>query len=214
MRGPFTTFLAGVAASVGYPLGAMRLVGLLGWFVFLAAACGGQVGQSPADGSGGLAGSGATETGGAGTTGGYGARDAGPDAPHDAGLDVVEDVRSDYVEPTCPDAAPLPVDQQCDLSNPSTSCPAGSACYPSVTYPDPTVPCAQEQYGTTCASSGSGVQGDPCDYNNSCSAGYTCVLTGEGTQCVQLCQVFGSNTCPPGFFCLQIDVSPGTGGCY
>ena len=73
--------------------------------------------------------------------------------------------------------------------------------------------CAQEQFGTRCAPEGSGRQGDPCGDRN-CASGFICVLTGEGTQCVQLCHVFGENTCPPGFLCDPVDVQPGIGGCY
>ena len=193
----------------------LRGWGLLGLVVALALACGGTVVEPAGQSTGGEGGSGAE-----GATGGtepvdWPTWDAGQDAWLDAGADASEDVRSDYVDPICPDAATPPPLQQCDLTDPHADCPLGYACYPFVEYPDPNDDCSQEQYGTVCALEGSGVQGDPCGRTgNSCSAGYICVVTGAGTQCLQLCEVLGVSTCPPGLLCLQVDVQPGVGGCY
>ena len=188
----------------------MRAWGLLCLGLMLKLACGGVVDDSPPGTEVGPDwGSGGTGTGGAGSW----RRDGGAGGPQDGGTEVPRDVRSDYVEPDCPDAAPLPVRIECDLSAAYSGCPSGQACYPYVFYPDSDDDCAQEQYGTTCAPEGDGVQGDPCT-GASCAGGHSCVLTGQGTQCVELCDVFGENTCPPGYLCLPIDVQPGVGGCY
>ena len=186
--------------------GPVCLIALLGW------ACGGVVDETgPGIGVGsGTGGSGDDGTGGSGA---WPHRDGGPYEPRDAAVDVAEDVQSDYTEPVCPDAAPNPVRLDCDLDDPHADCPRGYACYPYVVYPDSADNCAQEQYGTVCAPEGDGVQGDACT-GGSCAGGYACVLTGQGTQCVQLCDVYGPDTCPPGFLCLPIDVQPGVGGCY
>jgi len=194
----------------------MRERGLLLCGIALAAACGGTV-VEPGPGS---------DVGGFGggipiyPTGGTGAiepppEDAGVDAAPvdvpDAGLDV----RSDYVEPECPDVAPLPPNEECDVFDPHATCPSGQACYPYVEYPDPNDDCAQEEYGARCVREGPGTQGDACSsVGNTCSGGYICVVTGSGTQCLQICHVFGETTCPPGLFCLQVDVNAGVGGCY
>jgi len=171
-----------------------------------AAACGGTTSVTPAGTDTGSVDSGTPASGG---TGPWTWGDAGPVPIVDAG----EDVRSDYDEPECPDAAPPPIERWCDPFEPHADCPAGEACYPFVEYPDPNDDCAQERYGTICAPEGYGVQGTPCEAGD-CAAGYICVLTGQGTQCLQMCDTFGENTCPPGLFCGQIDIQPGLGGCY
>lgn len=184
------------------------------WLAALAVAgCGGSVAN--VSGSGGAAGFGAAggagATGGTGGTGGFGAFggfDGGP--PSDSGPDGVVDATSDYYDPGCPDAAPLPVDNECDLFHQPGGCPAGEACYPYVDYP--TEPCQQERYGTLCAMPGTGGQGDPCP-GQGCAMGFVCVITGNGTQCVQDCSLSGPNTCPQGLLCEPIDVK-GYGGCF
>ncbi|MBN2195479.1 MAG: hypothetical protein JW751_21855 [Polyangiaceae bacterium] len=180
----------------------------VGALLLLVAGCGGATSVDPegegAPWSGGTPG---LPLGGAG-----GRRDAGLDV----GGDVVvypEDVRSDYVAPECPETPAPPVAQQCDPFAAIDTCPMGTACAPFVEYPPGDDPCARERYGTTCLPYGGGLQGDPCEYGT-CSAGYLCVLTGAGTQCVELCNTLGANTCEPGRFCEPIDVQPGIGGCY
>ena len=143
-------------------------------------------------GNGGAAGS-------AGTGGGY--PDAGPD---------VKDALPDYVDPGCPESGPPPTDFECDAFD-QTGCGPGEGCYISVQYPDE--PCAQEIYGSYCAPSGPGAQGDPCGGGPDCGAGFCCVITGFGTQCVQLCPLTGSSGCPDGLTCEAIDVE-GFGGCF
>lgn len=186
----------------------MTYRGLLLVLALSAAGCGGTVegGTPPAGGSGGVAGT-------AGS-GGVGGLDAGPDATggsdagYDAAYDAPADVVSDYVDPGCPDAAPPPITQECDLFKKPTTCLNGEACYPFVQYPSG--PCQQEQYGTLCEPVGTGHQGDPCG-GGDCAGGFVCVLTGAGNQCVQLCHL-NKNDCPSGLVCVPID-SDGYGGC-
>jgi len=150
-------------------------------------------------GTGGVGGTGA------GPSGGTGGIDAGKDAKSDAGTGGT----GGYVDPGCPDAEPPPPFNDCDPFGPNT-CPPGEGCFPFVQYP--TKPCDFEVYGTICAPAGSGTQGEPCGAMN-CAPSYVCVITGQGTECVKLCELFGPNTCPKGLFCVPIDVE-GIGGCY
>ena len=83
-------------------------------------------------------------------------------------------------------------------------------CYPYVQYPSGK--CDKEQFGTFCAPGGTGKQGDPCG-GSLCASNFVCVITGVGTQCVQLCPLVGDDKCPNGLFCVPIDVE-GYGGCF
>ena len=137
-------------------------------------------------------------------------RDGGNGVPSlwDAGGDI----HSEYLEPTCPDAGPPPVTDECDPFDPRATCPLGSACYPFVTYPDGGDPCAGEQYGAECFPEGRGTQGEACS-SSLCSAGFACVVTGQGTQCAQLCRISSPGDCPRGLLCITMDVEPGVGSC-
>jgi hypothetical protein len=172
----------------------------------VAASCGGTTGYEPGDDDGGPSFGGTS----AGGTGGRPVLDAADveDTP-----DVGADVHSDYVAPECPDAALPPIEQECDLFADVSGCPLGLGCFPYVEYPAPGDDCAQERFGTQCLLAGSGLQGEPCGAGD-CAANHLCVLTGEGTICVELCSTFGGDTCPAGLLCEPIDVQPGVGGCY
>jgi hypothetical protein len=161
-------------------------------------------GSSGASASGGVAGSGASGgttagssgSGGSGATGG-GATDAGkPDG---------------FIDPECPDAEPPPVTRECEPFERPTGCGPGEGCYPFVEYP--ASECSPERYGTFCQPAGSGQQGDPCEQGQGCGAGFVCVVTGQGTQCVQLCPLTGDDRCPRGLICEPVDVE-GFGGCF
>jgi hypothetical protein len=127
-------------------------------------------------------------------------------------VDAGEDVRSEYVEPDCPDGGYPAVNFACDLFNPLSGCPLGQACYAVVVYPDESDPCSVEQYGAQCRPEGRGEQGAACS-SYLCAAGFACVDSGRGTQCVKLCRMGSSNTCPPGLICFALDVVAGVGGC-
>ena len=135
----------------------------------------------------------------------------------DSGVDVVDahqpphDALSDYTDPGCPDQPPPAYDFQCDPYHQGNGdCGYNEACYIYVTYP--MEPCGQETYGALCYSEGMGEQGDPCGGAQDCGGGFCCVVSGSGNQCVQLCQLTGSDGCPPGLVCEPIDVE-GFGGC-
>ncbi len=117
---------------------------------------------------------------------------------------------SDTAGPGCPDAGKPPPALECDAYSEPSGCDPGDACYPFVDYPSE--PCGQETYGTICAPAGTGMQGDPCG-NSLCAPRHVCVITGQGTQCIELCQLEGPNTCPAGLFCVPVDVD-GFGGCF
>lgn len=160
------------------------------------------------------------------------ATDAGPDVvmmpmpdagkpkpskpPRDAGIDAyvppVPDAGSTdppFVDPGCPDAGPPKTEYECDLSpNVDESCGPGYACYPFVNYPED--PCEQEIYGSSCVAEGTGQQGDFCDAG--CAKNHICVITGQGTQCVEMCDLTKPNPCSDGLVCESVDI-PGIGGC-
>ncbi|WP_129356725.1 hypothetical protein [Sorangium cellulosum] len=146
-----------------------------------------------------------------GGTGGEAGSPRGPDGWGGGGADAGEDPLDEYIDPGCPDAGPPITDFQCDpYDQASGSCGPGEGCFIYVQYPRE--PCGQEIYGAYCALAGSGGQGDPCGGGEGCGAGFTCVVTGAGTQCVALCALDGDDSCDPGFVCEPIDVQ-GIGGC-
>lgn len=139
--------------------------------------------------------------------------DAKVDAKHDSGkpIDAGKDALDEYVDPGCPDVGPPIKDFQCDPYNQGNSgCAFGEGCYIYVQYPDE--PCGKETYGAFCMPAGPGGQGDSCNGGQDCGAGFCCVVTGSGTQCVELCPLAGADGCPPGLVCEPIDVE-GFGGC-
>lgn len=123
-----------------------------------------------------------------------------------------KDALPDYVDPGCPDAEAPPPQLECDpYDQGNGDCQPGDGCYIFVQYPDE--PCEQEIYGSYCAPPGPGDQGDPCGGAQDCGVGHVCVVTGAGTQCVQLCPLTGPSGCPDGLTCEAIDVE-GFGGCF
>jgi hypothetical protein len=161
----------------------------------LASGCGPSVAVEPP----GTGGSGGGQGGGFAVTVGTGGEDAGADA------------LPDYTDPGCPDAGPKMVMMACDAYKQGNGdCPSGDGCYIFVEYPS--TPCSGEVYGTECGPEGPGMQGDPCNGSNDCAAGFTCVVTGQGNQCTELCDPDGVDTCTGGDVCEPIDVL-GFGGC-
>lgn len=117
----------------------------------------------------------------------------------------------DYDDPGCPSTPPPLEDYTCDpFSKTGGGCAAGEACQIFVDYPSE--PCGQEYYGSACVPAGPGKQGDGCMGGQDCGPGYVCVITGSGTQCIQLCKLTGPSGCPSGLVCEPIDVK-GFGGC-
>jgi hypothetical protein len=119
------------------------------------------------------------------------------------------DALPDYTDPGCPNKPPPKEQFQCDPYK-QNCMKKGEACFIYTDYPEE--PCGQEIYGSFCAPAGMGKQGDPCGGGHYCSGGYVCVITGSGTQCVQLCNLKGISGCPDGLVCEPIDVK-GFGGC-
>jgi len=131
-----------------------------------------------------------------------GGKDGGADAKHDA-----KDALPDYTDPGCPDAGPPTTNYECDPYAPN-DCGDGKSCYPYVQYPQG--PCEQEEYGATCIFAGTGGQGDPC--GTGCQGGFVCVISGQGTQCIKMCDLNDPNPCKDGLVCASVDI-PGIGGC-
>jgi hypothetical protein len=158
--------------------------------------CGSSIVMEPEQGQGGAGGEGGSSTNSTGT---------GP--IWDAGKDAFDE----YIDPGCP-SNPPPLEQfDCDpYDQLNSGCFPGDGCYIFVQYPDE--PCGQEIYGSFCAPAGFGVQGDPCGGGLDCAAGFVCVVTGSGNQCVKLCPLEGNDGCPAGLVCEPIDVE-GFGGC-
>jgi len=164
------------------------------------AACGGVVETSPPKGDGGVR---MLPRGDAGRD--VAVRDTAE--PRDVGTEEL----SPYHDPGCPDADTLPVTRECDpFAPPPGSCQPGEGCTPFVNYPDD--PCGKPQYGTVCVVGGGGGQGAPCGGGNECAAGFVCVESREGSQCVQICDPNRFGSCSDGRVCDTLDV-PGFGGC-
>lgn len=153
-----------------------------------------------------------TATGGAGGTGGEGGTSWQSSSSSGGGFDGgPADALPDYVDPGCPDAGPPIQDYQCDPYHQfNGDCMPGDGCYIYVSYPSE--PCGQETYGSVCSPMGPGTQSSPCNGAQDCGAGFVCVVSGSGNQCVQLCQLQGISGCPAGLMCEPIDVE-GFGGC-
>jgi hypothetical protein len=115
------------------------------------------------------------------------------------------------VDPGCEDPPPPIQDFACDpYAQGNGDCAPGEGCFIYVQYPPE--PCGQEIYGAFCSPAGPGTQGSPCFGGQDCGAGYVCVVSGSGNQCVALCPLDGSIPCPSGLVCEPIDVE-GFGGC-
>jgi hypothetical protein len=161
----------------------------------LASGCGASVAATP-PGTGGSGG---------GLGGGFAVGGAG--GGEDGGLDALPD----YTDPGCPDAGSKTTMFACDAyAQNNGDCAPGQGCYIFVEYP--ATPCSGEVYGTECAPAGPGMEGDPCNGSTDCAGGFTCVVSGQGDQCVELCHPSGDDECPSGDVCQPIDVL-GFGGC-
>lgn len=194
-----------LGATPGFVAGALIAAGL----ITLLDGCGGSansgdqpVSDAAADANAGAAGS--------SSVGGTAGRDAGPDARAGSGGSGGATVDSGYVDPGCPDAPVAEPVRECDPFSVPSGCSFGDACYPFVSYPSGV--CDQETFGTFCLPPGTGQQGDPCA-GEPCAGGFVCVVTGQGNQCVQLCPLQGEDGCPPGLFCVPVDVE-GFGACF
>lgn len=136
--------------------------------------------------------------------GGGGTNQPAGGAPNDGGL-------PDYDDPGCDDQPPPLEAFDCDPYNQfNGDCGPGEGCYIYVDYPS--MPCGQEVYGSFCSPAGTGQQGASCGGGQDCAPAHVCVITGSGTQCVELCPLTGPDGCPPGLVCEPIDVE-GFGGC-
>lgn len=136
-----------------------------------------------------------------------GARVGRPAGPLDAGTDA-------FVDRTCGADASTGsgmFQRECDPFD-DTTCAPDEACQAAAI--PPREPCGEELFVTFCARAGSGQQGDDCLGEQSCAAGFSCVVTGAGTQCARNCDLGGGEpSCPRGNLCQATDV-PGYGACF
>jgi hypothetical protein len=114
------------------------------------------------------------------------------------------------VGPACPDPGPPIIDWECDILT-QEGCPPFYGCYGwTETSSDP---CATEIYRSSCLPAGAGRDGDPCSDAAGCAPGLECFITGEGTQCLPVCDPHGGEPrCPPALICRPTDL-PGLGAC-
>jgi hypothetical protein len=99
---------------------------------------------------------------------------------------------------------------ECDPFAATPACADGEGCYLLIRYTDGM--CGQPQYGTACLPEGSGTQGDVCGNGGECAAGFICVESRLGPQCVHVCDPDRLGSCNDGRVCDRLDV-PGFGGC-
>lgn len=132
-----------------------------------------------------------------------------PDEPPTRNQSSGENEVGTFEEPECPELTRIQGDMECDLFADVTGCPAGFGCFPYAEYPDGR--CSAEEFGTRCELPGTGLQGDDCF--DGCADGLICVSTGQGSQCISVCAIGASNTCPAGLLCVPVDVE-GVGGCF
>jgi hypothetical protein len=111
------------------------------------------------------------------------------------------------VGPACPDPGPPINAWECDILD--QDCLPGLGCYGWIEYTED--PCIREIYRSACLVPGSGGHGDSCE--DWCGPGLECFVTGEGTQCLYVCDIMGgSRRCPQGLICSPTDM-PGIGAC-
>ncbi|MEZ4440140.1 MAG: hypothetical protein R3B72_13670 [Polyangiaceae bacterium] len=150
-------------------------------------------------------------TGGRGEGGEYRFLTGGNGGTDDPDADLPDGDLPDYDDPGCPDKPPPIEDFQCDpYAQNNGDCLPEEGCFIFVDYPSQ--PCGQEVYGSACLPEGTGQQGSSCGGALDCAGGFVCVISGSGTQCIQLCSLSGNSGCPPGLVCEPIDVV-GFGGC-
>jgi hypothetical protein len=163
--------------------------------------CGGSV-VSPVEGSD----AGTHHEGGHGTPDRVASTDAPvpPDAPANDDFPV-------FREDACPDVSTSPPDLECDPLVQST-CAFGFACYP--IPPRGSDNCHPGLYASACLPAGKGTQGAPCGDGTDCAAGFVCVKSGQGDECVKLCRIDQFSSCSDGRVCRELDVAgSGLGGC-
>jgi hypothetical protein len=181
----------------------------------LALGCGGPTSHNPdgepmstAGQAGNVGAGGATGKGGsssrAGTSGTSGSRNLGGGG---AGMDPPP------VTTECKPEDLPPPSVECDPFGVNT-CGPGAACFPFVDHPEGSG-CGAQNYGTRCAPTGVGTQGQLCgeEVGDWCAAGHVCVVGQRaGKRCAALCQPGVPDQCSGGLICGDLDVS-GFGVC-
>jgi hypothetical protein len=100
---------------------------------------------------------------------------------------------------------------ECDPFAPTTGCPSGEGCYPSIEYPSE--PCDREIYRAQCRPVGVIPVDGFCGGGEVCAPGLACFVTGAGNRCLALCRIDGGEPrCPRGRVCEPTDL-PDFGAC-
>lgn len=190
-----------VMRMLGGPSGIqLAFVGSLGCVV----ACGGAVGaprEEPAQ-----AGSSGVDVGGASSEAGGSSTRGGTSGGAGAG-----GVTSTYVDPGCPNTPVPETYEECSPLGSGSECGDTMGCYPVTEYPS--APCEPEIFQMLCLPSGNRGQWESCESITDCIAGHTCVVTGNGTMCLKMCDPEGASSCPTGLFCDGVDLQ-GIGICF
>lgn len=183
-------------------LGPMRAsVKILLFGFTLIPACGGTVGESRRETSQG----GATAGQGGDSFGGLTATTGGTSGGASGG------VTSTYIDPGCPEQPVPEVYKECEPLGNGEDCGSGEGCYPITSYPTRT--CEPEIFQMLCLPAGRLEQWDTCSTITDCSPGYTCVVSGDGTMCLKMCDPLATVSCPRGLFCDAVDLQ-GIGICF
>jgi hypothetical protein len=66
-------------------------------------------------------------------------------------------------------------------------------------------PGGQMRLLTMCGEVGGGLQGVACTTNADCAATYTCINTGQTTECLKWCKIGGA-ACPGGLTCVEVTI--------
>ncbi len=203
----YADFVMAYSVKTRRPGGALLGALLLFGGMVQLSACGGDLGYTFAEGSGGggavIPGSGGTASGGNPFYG------SGGEIEEGSGGHIP------YEEEQCPEVPPPATVHECDPLDPASSCESYESCIPYIIYPDREDGCGTPGYGEICWVGGSAAQGELCTYlGTGCSPGFMCVLgAAGGERCAQICVPGAANTCPQGLICGETDVL-GYGVCY
>jgi hypothetical protein len=172
-------------------------------------ACGGGVGYTFEEGTGGSGGSPTANSGGTSSGGNPFYQSSG------GAIEMGTGGVPPYEEIECPYVPPPETEHDCDPLDSFAACHSDQSCLPYIVYPEREDGCGSPGYGELCWTAGTGRQGELCSYyGTGCQAGLMCVVGAAGGQrCALICVPGAENNCPAGLICGETDVR-GYGVCY